>query len=462
MLRKKALVFFDHDLLIRHFIHSGIFKELDHDYDVTYVFNHDPDTDKRWIHADPYQLGLKRVHITNVPRGRMGSWYNLYVLTILHNQRGTLNYPGRILRIQENIGKLRTWRWRILSFPGIFGFIRDRMIRKQGIYQPLLDYLRQEKPDVIIHPSILTGYYINELLIISKNLNIPFIVLMNSWDNPSQKAVTTGYPDKLVVWGPQTRDHAISYMQMSEQDVLMFGAAQFQVYRHDLDENEAELRNLFEVPGHKPIILYAGVSKSINETRHLDLLEQAIESGAIADCHILYRPHPWRGGLINGEDSFFDRKFRHISIDPHMRAFYQRVVATNDDRLEMADYQVTAKLLRLVSGTISTLSTILLETLLHSKPVLSFMPKQDMASKYGKSAAISQRLAHFNGLWRKDGVLECHADEDLSKQVNKLLEQARDPEMTELIRRMAKEFVVMDGPGYGERLLSLANEMVSR
>jgi hypothetical protein len=463
-IKKKALVFIDHDLIIRHFIKSNAFAELEERFDVTYVFNDDPDVEvaKKWIHQNPHALGLRRVLITSVPRKRMGSWYRLYIVTVLHNQRGTSNYPGRKLRVIENVGWLRAQLLTFYSLPGIYAFARRRLLAKQGEHAPLTELLSHERPDIIIQPSILTGYYINELLLLSRKLGIPYVVLMNSWDNPSQKAAATGHPDKLVVWGEQTRRHAIEYMHMPERDVHAFGAAQFQIYRDRQPESEAELRALFRVSPGMPVILYAGVSKSINETRHLRLIEDAIESGALPPCHVLYRPHPWRGGLVDGEQDFFEAGFRHVSMDPFMEGYYRRVTQTPEAPIDMADYVITAKLLQLVSGTISSLSTILLETLMQGKPVVSFMPRRDMATKYGRSAAISQKLAHFSDLWGKAGVIECHEDADLPAAIRQLLAQAGDPQQAVAIRATASFFVTMEGERYGERLAGLAEAMTFR
>jgi hypothetical protein len=274
--------------------------------------------------------------------------------------------------------------------------------------------------------------------------------------------VATAHPDKLVVWGEQTKRHAVEYLQMPPEDVLIFGAAQFQVYRHPVAETDDELRAMFHVPQGKPIVLYAGVSKSINETRHLRLIEDAIDRGDIPDCHILYRPHPWRGRLVEGETNFFDEKFQHITIDPFMEPYYRRVTETPDDAFDMADYGVTRKVLELVDGTISTLSTILLETLLLGKPVISFMPAQDMETKYGRSTALGARLAHFQGLWDHAGVTACRSDEALPACVSTLLNDAKDERQRQRIRDESSYFVLQDGPSYGARLADLAVRLTKK
>ncbi len=457
---KKALIFIDHDMIIRHFVKSDAFKEIEKEYDVTYVFNEEGDNKNKWIQSDISKLGLSEYKTTHVPRQRMGSWYRIYAITILHNQRGSANYKGRKERISEAVGSLRANIYSLMALPGIFYWVKKYYMKKQGVFQPLQEFIEKLQPDILIHPSILTGFYINELLLISKDINVPLLILMNSWDNPSQKAVVTGYPEKLAVWGETTKSHAVEYMKIDENKVEIFGAAQFQLYRNKVKESRQELCELFDVPYDMPVVLYGGVSKSIDETRHLKLLEDAIESGSIEKCHIIYRPHPWRGGLVDNEVNFFNIDFKHVSMDPHMIGYYKGAVEKSSTAFDMADYEITQKLLQMIDGTISSLSTILLETVLHGKPTISFMPKKDMESKYGKSASISFRLAHFSDLWGCPGVEICNSDDGLAENVNNMLKQSKDELVRKKIHGHAMKFVDLTGLTYGERLLRLSNKML--
>ena len=96
------------------------------------------------------------------------------------------------------------------------------------------------------------------------------------------------------------------------------------------------------------MLLYGGTSKGVKENIHLEVLDQAISNGSIPKCHVIYRPHPWRGSLMAGEKSFFDYHYRHITMDPHMVPYYRRVEAGEAEGFDMADYDVTRKLLHLV------------------------------------------------------------------------------------------------------------------
>ena len=47
---------------------------------------------------------------------------------------------------------------------------------------------------------------------------------MNSWDNPSAKAVATGIPDFMAVWGEQSKQQALDYMKIPSKNLEIFKA----------------------------------------------------------------------------------------------------------------------------------------------------------------------------------------------------------------------------------------------
>lgn len=461
-MKRKALVFLDYDMLIRHFILSGVFHELEQRYEVVYVFHQDQTSEKQGIYADIEKLGLKNWTRFAVPRVRMGSWDKLYSITALNAQRGTPNFKPRKEIMAVVRGKWRTNYYHFLSLPGLFPLVQARLQRQMGVYEPLLDFVRDQNPDVIIHPSLLAGYFINELLIISRRRSIPLVIMMNSWDNPSTKAMNTGHPDRLIVWGPQSKQHAIQYLGMSPESIEEFGAAQFQLYRDPLKESEAALRKEFHVPNDLPVLLYGGGCKGVNESAHLKMIDEKIDSGEISPCHVLYRPHPWRGGLAPGEQNFFDLRLRHVTMDPHLEDYYCRTADAHCAGFDLADYQVTKRLLSLVSGVISPLSTILLESIIFGKPVLVYFSKTDQCSLASTVYGIGIRLAHFKDFWGEPGIEVCNDDAQLPAACNRLLVNSQDESIRTGLRAHAEKFVVMNGPTYGERLVTLVDQLTHR
>ncbi|MEG3618578.1 hypothetical protein V5T82_08945 [Magnetovibrio sp. PR-2] len=460
--RKRAMVFIDHDLIIRNFINSRAFQDLNENWDVTYVFNDDPTTEETSIFSNIDELELPRVLTTHITRERMASWYKLYAIGAMHDNRGTAQKAYCKQRLYETHGYLRTNIFDVLGLPGIYAIAQRYVFNKQGHLPELKKLIKAEKPDVLIHPSVLAGYFVNELLVLKDILEIPFLVLMNSWDNPSQRAMTIDHPDCLGVWGEETKDQAIEYMNMPADRIRVLGAAQYQGYRTPVSDDDLTLRRMFKVPQDKPIVLYGGISQSLDEIRHLTMLEDKIETGEIPDCHILYRPHPWRGDLVENEDNFFDHDYKHISMDPFMENYYRRISTMNDRGMDMSDFEISRKLLKMVSGTISSLSTLLLDTVLHGKPTIAFMPHADMVKKFGRPEHLLDKLAHFKGLWGRPGVDMCRSDDNLSASIANLLKQSNDEDLHQTMLEYAQRFVDLSEPNYSTRLYHLAEEMTSQ
>jgi len=463
MKNKKALIFLDLDFVIRHFVMNDTFLELSKKFDLTFVIVRDPSSDKQGIKLDISKLPIKDYVYFDIPRARSGKWFNLSQMLVFYNQRGTKNYAtGRAL-IKGMVSPKLFRLFMIFSRPGLMQITRWFMLKKIGHYKPLDTFLNDQTPDLVLHPTVLTGFVINDLLQSCAALDIPLVLLMNSWDNPSMKAVAAGVPDRLVVWGDQTRRHAIEYMCIPENLVESFGAAQFQLYRTPETMSDSELRKLFEVPANLPIILYGGAGRGQHESEYIKRLDDMVETGQVPPCHILYRPHPWRGPLADGEVSFYDLNCKHVTMDPHLRGYYKRVVLGNgQDQFEMTNYSTTKQVLTLVSGVISPLSTILLESVMLGKPVLMYFPSDDLKKPMGRVTDISLKAAQFDDFWGSPGVHFCLEKDKFAEEFKLMLKEAGDPQVTKSLKEHASKFVVMDGPTYGERLATLADQLTNK
>src|SRR6185369_16429559 len=61
----KLAIFVDHDIMIRHFIQSGVFAPLEREHDVVYVF-----PEHKRVHTDPSTLALPRYRTVAVSNER--------------------------------------------------------------------------------------------------------------------------------------------------------------------------------------------------------------------------------------------------------------------------------------------------------------------------------------------------------------------------------------------------------
>lgn len=453
---KKLLVFVDSDVVIRHFIKSKTFDEIESKYKVVYVFNKDDTSQKKSTYYDLNQLGLGSIRFTKIPRKRFGNWYMLFAATVLRQQKNSENFTARRRQLVDVLGGRNVRILEILGLPFIFLVFEYIYKKFMGVDRSVSSLIDEEKPDAIIHPTLLNGYYINELLMYCRSKKfMPLILLMNSWDNPSAKAVCTGLPTRLVVWGPQSKEQAMEYMRLPGSVIEVFGAAQFQIYRDPPREDEEKLRYEFSVPPRKKIVLYAGSGSGSYETRYLKLLEAYIEDGLLGDTHVIYRPHPWRGGLAEGEKDFHSMRWKNISMDPSMDDYYRKEVKDSENSVFMVDYKISNRLLSLVDGVISPLSTMLVEALIKGKPVLAFFPERHHGVHFGIDEV------HFADFLKLPDVNVCLEEGGFLSACQKLLEQTSDDSLSLRLKHHASHFVDMELPCYGQRLELLIDRVTS-
>jgi hypothetical protein len=301
---------------------------------------------------------------------------------------------------------------------------------------------------LLVHPTVLDGYYLNDLVVYSNTLGVPLVALMNSWDNPSIKRTVLGQIDRLLVWGEQTEDHAVEFMRMAPEHVVRFGAAQFDVYRDPprLSREEFCACNDIE-PSHR-ILLYAGSSKGVDEYEDLCQLDAATSDGRLANTTIIYRPHPWGRGGRNGT-RILDHDWQNIRIDPTMR-FYLEQIRRDGNPMCFPDYRDTNDLLAVIDALVSPLSTIILEAAMLGKPVLCYLPTEVAGSSIGRQSS----LVHFQAMYEIPEISLAYGQSELVEMVSGLLDKVGDSAFASRLRQRMEYFIEPFDDPYRERLVS--------
>jgi hypothetical protein len=283
------------------------------------------------------------------------------------------------------------------------------------------------------------------LVQVGRRFGVPTVAIMNSWDNPSTKRTVVDQPDWVLVWGPQTKAHAVRYMKMRPDRVVEFGAAQFDVFSTPPRVTRAEFCRRHGIDPAKRVLLYAGSSKGSDEFHHLCMIEEAIDRGELNNLVVVYRPHPWGDGGYKGE-RLLDHPWRHVVIDNSMRAYLEGVRAGRKT-ISLADYADTHDTLSSVDALVSPLSTIILEGAMHGKPVLCFIPEQ----KEGSSFNLQKRLIHFEEMFANSLIRKAYGESALVGAVASLTEKIANSRFIAELRESCAEFVTPFDQPYGER-----------
>lgn len=451
----KVLVFIEADIVVRHFLHSRVFDRLAASHSVRFVF---PELGyKRIKDVDPAALDLPGpyehlpVHV-----GRQRLWKWLYLVHQLAWRPGAQAKALRRLH-RHAVGPKAALLMSVLGLPGVrplFTAYAYRHLRAQP-YESLEALLDRERPDVIVHPCVLEGVYLNDLVEASQHRGIPLVVIMNSWDNPSTKRAMVGTPDWLLVWGEQTFRHAVDLARMPPARTLKFGAAQFEAYRSPPRIDREEFCRINGIDPKRRILLYAGSSKGTDEIRHLTMLDEAVERGELGDTVVLYRPHPWGGGGKGGAQ-LLDQPWRHVRIESSMRGYLEQVRGGVAGKY-LADYRDTHDVLSNIDALVSPLSTIILEAALHGKPAMCFMPDGDGSAHF----EVDARLMHFQDMFRMPEIVVANGYAELVPKASELLQRVDDPGWAARLAECAAYFVEPHDRPWDERFAEFLEGIVS-
>jgi hypothetical protein len=450
----KSLVFIEHNVVARHFLQSRAFDDFAGRHETMFVF---PEQGHRRIsQVEPSQLELPgpHEHLTILPE-RQIIWKWLYLVEQLRWKSGAQAKALRRLH-RCNAGWKAAILLTALGLPGIrqgFQWVARRKLRALP-FDGLRELLDREQPDILIHPCVMEGMFLNDLIEESKRRNIPLVVIMNSWDNPSTKRAMIGNPDWLLVWGEQTHRHAVDLAGMPPERTLKFGAAQFEVYRESPQMNRDEFCELNGVDPALPLLVYAGSSKGTREIDHLRQLDAAVESGALPPVNILYRPHPWGNGGEGGAN-ILDEPWRHVAIEHSMREYLEQVRAAQT-QICLSDYRHTHEVLTHCDALISPLSTIILEAALHGKPAMCFLPVNDQSNHFRNDS----RLMHFQDMFGMQEILVAHGARELLPRTIELLARSRAQGWAEKMAKAAEYFVEPHDNPYGERITEFCEAVV--
>ena len=453
----KILIFIETDVVVRHFIFSNAFEKLQKSNDVVYVF---PDGDKRLGAIKPANLnlgGCRRLKLKPYIK-RLKLWRIRFFVEKLRYKKGIS---------REVIGQWRKdfkegnpiyafFLYRFFGLPlifKVFTIIINFLISKKQNYG-MLEILSKEKPDLLIHPSVLEGSYIDDVIFYGNKIKKPVVVMMNSWDNPLTKRSVVNKDYNLLVWGKQTKYHALKYMGLEEDKVIEFGSAQFDIYyQKNKDKQYSSIRE-GDLKQNVKTLLYAGSSKYADEFSHLLKIDNAISNGLLPKINVIYRPHPWGGCGYKGY-RFKKYKFKNVIYDKNMLSYISRDFETDYSKF-LPDMELTKNLLETVDIVLSPLSTILLEAMILGKIPICLMTEDE---KQAKHFHMVKRSPHFEEILSNKNLIVLNGKDFLIKGIAKALQNSTSDLISKELKEDSEFFISKFSKPYNQRLLEFADKL---
>jgi len=206
--------------------------------------------------------------------------------------------------------------------------------------------LLSDKSNIVVYPTIGGPLCLADLVsLLTKTIGIKTIVCIENWDNIFSKAVFHKKPNKLLVWGPQSKTFASEIHEMNDDNIILSGSPRINYTKNRIKQ--------FSVKNKKSI-LFAGGSQNINH----DLFWLKKVNEVFSHQYIIkYLPHP--KNFNHKKHLFILGKLENIEI-----IIPEVVQQHTKDYPPLESYTALYDSIDIV---ISPLSTISLEALIYNK-----------------------------------------------------------------------------------------------
>lgn len=160
-------------------------------------------------------------------------------------------------------------------------------------------FIKSVKPDVLlVIPLVDVGSDQPDYVRAAADLGVPSALCVASWDNLTNKGLMRTIPDRVLLWNDAQRDEAVTLHGVPAERVRVTGAQLFdQWFSRAASRSREDFCRRVGLPDARPFILYLGSSYFIapTEAEFATRWVAAIRASpdpALADAHILIRPHP--------------------------------------------------------------------------------------------------------------------------------------------------------------------------
>ncbi|MBI2493231.1 MAG: CDP-glycerol glycerophosphotransferase family protein [Candidatus Rokubacteria bacterium] len=278
-----------------------------------------------------------------------------------------------------------------------------------------LDLIDRVRPHLVFAPTLIHDGSEVEVLKAARARGVPVAAFAATWDTLTSKGFFLIPPDRLLVWGEESRRHAAEHHGLTADRVLVTGAPHLDVYGADAPvEPRARFLAARGIDPAQRVILFAGTTISYweDEPRQLRALSDAIQGGELKDCVVWYRPHPRRAY----RDVQAIGELPGVFVDDQVvRQKTEGVSSYSSSPDDLAHYR---NLMSAVEAVVAAFSTMILEAALLGKPSL--------VVAFGAADGAPGRLfphaeyEHSIELLATPGVLVCHSLDELKQGLQRV------------------------------------------
>jgi CDP-glycerol glycerophosphotransferase (TagB/SpsB family) len=338
-----------------------------------------------------------------------------------------------------------------------YRMLESRMNRSESVRQ----LLQELNPDLLV---LCSPYGVREVIYLlhAKELGIPVVCQIQSWDNITSKGTPLVMPDYFITWGPIMTQEVTEYYRFPRHKILECGVPHFDVYhrKDQLSSRQAVLESLNLSPD-DPYMVFGMVTPYCcpNELDLLMWLSHKINNGMfVKPCSLIIRPHPQ---TVSG---YYAREARELErlmslagprIGIHMPQLSSERLYCDMPRSEMS------RIASLLAGSdlcLNVWSTLCLDAFLVDRPVISIGFDGWEELPYEKSARSGPDHIHIAKLLAFGGLRVAKSFEELENHINTYLANS-GLEQTGRALAVAQECGPQDGQST-ERVVTVLMKLI--
>jgi hypothetical protein len=447
--RSLVLVFLPNTNELQRFVWSQAFAGLEREYRLHYVL---PSIEAEKMATAGGAITPATSTVVEVPPERFKKWQEIFQAACVHYAHLSPSFA-----LRAGLTPDPDWqRFRDIDredrapLDAAFDTQVEAMLDGMSPLPAILELLDRLNPLFCVVPTSLLDIFCNDVVWACNTANVPSLVLQSGWDNMSSKGLLAMRPSFLGCWGPQSREHAKVIQRLRSKEMELLGAPHYELLKPAKAAEIQRLRTELGVADGDRLLLFGGAFRQFDETRTLQLLDEAIGQGRLGRVKVVYRPHPWRAAR-QYEENFFSRAWNHVVFDPDMRDRYvreQEEAGFIKRNVPMFDMVYLSRLLSAADAVISPMSTLLVESLLLGKPTMA-IAFGDGKHRYDPS--VTAQMTHFAELRTSAALIWCDDAQRLLEECATLLSD--DASTRAEPRRQLLRSVVTTAPGrYADRL----------
>jgi hypothetical protein len=401
---------------------------------------------KKPVGVEGLRAYADRVTVVGVVPGRTGLWRDA-----AHGVRATMDFvrflhptfaaaPALRARIKRKVLP-RAWHWLDLiprlgagSVRRLQGALRA-VERAIPVYEPIVDVLRAQAPDVLLVSPLVTAASPQvDWITAARACGVRTAVCVASWDNLTNKGLLRVEPDLVMVWNEAQKREAEEYHYIPAPKIAVTGAQLFDKWFQQAATRDREaFCARVGLPNSRPFVLFTGSSSFISESaaevafvrRWVGAL-RASGDATLREINVLVRPHPY-----NCHEWAHDPVADLAGVGVFPRQGYNPIDADNRNDFFDSLYHSAA--------VVGINTSAMIEAAIVGRPVCSLLAEEFAGTQEG--------TIHFRHLMPEHGgFLRIAATVD--DHVRQLAECLRDPATTRAeTERFVSSFIRPHGLG---------------